>query len=405
MLEKVCALVSKICYIVFMKIFEGSRVPVKSWCNAPQAGELKQALNLANLPFVFKHLCLMPDTHQGYGMPIGGVVAAQGMVIPNGVGVDIGCGMVAVKTSLEAGVLDKTMLKKIMGSVREAIPIGFNHHKTAQSWDGFGKAPRLDVDQRELKSAHYQLGTLGGGNHFIEIQKDTENNIWFMLHSGSRNFGLKIAKEYNEIAQKLCAQKYKDIEVGRGESSIAFLPVNSKEGEEYLAAMNFALRFALESRKRMMERLIGCARKALDFKVEQEVNIHHNYAAQEEHFGRKVVVHRKGATSAKLGEWGIIPGSQGTHSYIVKGKGNPESFMSCSHGAGRKMSRHEAQRSLNLVDEIRKMDDLGVVHGIRTSKDLDEAAGAYKDIDVVMQEQADLAEIVFKLAPLAVTKA
>jgi tRNA-splicing ligase RtcB (3'-phosphate/5'-hydroxy nucleic acid ligase) len=371
----------------------------------PEAGALKQALNLANLPFVFKHVCLMPDTHQGYGMPIGGVVACEGMVIPNGVGVDIGCGMVAVKTSLESGTLDKSILKKIMGHVREAIPIGFNHHKTAQNWDGFHNAPQAPVIQRELKSAHYQLGTLGGGNHFIEIQKDENGKVWFMVHSGSRNFGLKIAKEYNDIAQKLCAKKYKDIDVGRGESSIAFLPVDSKEGEEYLAAMNFALRFALESRKRMMERLTGCVREVLDFKAEQEVNIHHNYATQETHFGRKVVVHRKGATSAKLGEWGIIPGSQGTHSYIVKGKGNPESFMSCSHGAGRKMSRHEAQRSLSLVDEIKKMDDLGIVHGIRTKKDLDEAAGAYKDIDVVMEEQADLAEIVFKLAPLAVIKA
>ena len=388
-----------------MKMFDGSRVPVKSWCNAPQAGALKQALNLADLPFVFKHVCLMPDTHQGYGMPIGGVVAAQGMVIPNGVGVDIGCGMVAVKTSLESETLDKSILKKIMGRIREAIPIGFNHHKAAQNWDGFDKAPRVHVVTHEIDSARYQLGTLGGGNHFIEIQKDENCKVWFMVHSGSRNFGLKIAKEYNDIAQKLCAKKYKDIDVGRGESSIAFLPVDSKEGEEYLAAMNFALRFALESRKRMMERLAGCAREVLGFKVEQEVNIHHNYAAQETHFSRSVVVHRKGATSAKLGEWGIIPGSQGTHSYIVKGKGNPESFMSCSHGAGRKMSRHEAQRSLSLVDEIKKMDDLGIVHGIRTPKDLDEAAGAYKDIDVVMEEQSDLVEIVVKLDPLAVIKA
>ena len=380
-------------------------MPVKSWCNAPQAGALKQALSLASLPFVFKHVCLMPDTHQGYGMPIGGIVACEGMVIPNGVGVDIGCGMVAVKTFLESGALDKSILKKIMGRVREAIPIGFNHHKNAQNWDGFDKVPRLDVVGREIKSAHYQLGTLGGGNHFIEIQKDENGKVWFMVHSGSRNFGLKIAKEYNDIAQKLCAKKYKDIDVGRGENSIAFLPVNSKEGEEYLAAMNFALKFALESRKRMMDKVIACVGEGLKFNIEQEVNIHHNYAALETHFGREVVVHRKGATSAKLGEWGIIPGSQGTHSYIVKGKGNPESFMSCSHGAGRKMSRHEAQRSLSLADEIKKMDELGIVHGIRTPKDLDEAAGAYKNIDVVMEEQADLIEIVFKLAPLAVIKA
>lgn len=347
----------------------------------------------------------MPDTHQGYGMPIGGVVAAQDMVIPNGVGVDIGCGMIAVKSSLNTQAVNKDTLKKIMGRIREEVPIGFNHHKSKQSWPGFKAAPPVEVIERELNSAHHQLGTLGGGNHFIELQKDGENNIWFMLHSGSRNFGLKIAKEYNDQALKFCSKKYKDVEVGRGENSIAFLPLESLEGREYLEAMNFALKFALESRKRMMDKVIACVGEGLKFNIEQEVNIHHNYAALETHFGRQVMVHRKGATSAKAGEWGIIPGSQGTHSYIVRGKGNPESFMSCSHGAGRRMSRHEAVRSLDLAQEIKKMDDLGIVHGIRTPKDLDEAAGAYKDIDLVMQGQADLAEIIVKLEPLAVIKA
>lgn len=181
-----------------MKIFEGKKVPIKSWCNNPEAGAIEQAQNLASLPFIFKQVCLMPDTHQGYGMPIGGVIACDGVVIPNAVGVDISCGVCAAKSSLQG--IDKEVLKKIMGIIRQRVPVGFNHHEQPQEWDGFASAPELPIIQQELSSAKKQLGTLGGGNHFIEIQKGSDGYIYAMLHSGSRNFGYKIAKKYNQQA-------------------------------------------------------------------------------------------------------------------------------------------------------------------------------------------------------------
>lgn len=394
-----------------MKIFEGKNVPVKSWCNNPEEGAVEQAINLSSLPFIFKQVCLMPDTHQGYGMPIGGVIACKNVVIPNAVGVDIGCGMIAVKTNMKSCNMYPFMIKKIFGGskeykggIRSRIPVGFSHHSKKQEWEGFNEAPNIPIIQQELEASKKQLGTLGGGNHFIEIQKDNNDYVWFMIHSGSRNFGYKIAKEYNQKAQQLCKMWYSNIPPIKGEDGLAFLPIGTKEAEEYIKAMNFALKFALQSRKHMMNNVILSAREHLNFEVEQEINIHHNYAGIENHFGQNVWVHRKGATSAKEGQLGIIPGSQGTASYIVKGKGNLESFMSCSHGAGRRMSRKKAQKTLNLEEEIKKLDTQGIVHGIRTIKDLDEASSAYKDISVVMEEQKDLVDIIVKLTPLAVIK-
>lgn len=394
-----------------MRIFEGKNVPIKSWCNNPEQGAIDQAYNLSSLPFIFRQVCLMPDTHQGYGMPIGGVIACKNVVIPNAVGVDIGCGMIAVETNYRAEELTPEIIKRIFGGskeyqggIRSKIPVGFNHHSKKQDWEGFNEAPNISIIQQELEASKKQLGTLGGGNHFIEIQKDNYGFVWFMIHSGSRNFGYKIAKEYNQKAQKLCSMWYSNIPPIRGEDGLAFLPIGTKEAEEYIKAMNFALRFALQSRKHMMNNVILAAKNHVDFEVKQEINIHHNYAVIENHFGQNVWVHRKGATSAKEGQLCIIPGSQGTASYIVKGKGNPESFMSCSHGAGRKMSRKKARNTLNLEEEIKKLNDQGIVHGIRTEKDLDEASSAYKDISIVMEEQKDLVDIVVKLEPLAVIK-
>lgn len=395
-----------------MKVFEGKNVPVKSWCNNPEQGAVIQAINISTLPFIFRQVCLMPDTHQGYGMPIGGVIACKNAIIPNAVGVDIGCGMIAVRTDFPAVDCTQEKIKQIFGGskehqggVRSRIPTGFNHHSQKQEWDGFSSAPELPIIQQEIESAMKQIGTLGGGNHFIELQKGSDGKLWFMVHSGSRNFGLKIAKHYNKVAQELCTMWYSNIPPIKGEDGLAFLPTDSAEAKEYIEAMNFALKFAKESRKKMMSDICSCAYEVLGCKPEEEINIHHNYAALENHFGNNVWIHRKGATSAKLGELGIIPGSQGTASYITKGKGNIDSFMSCSHGAGRKMSRTKAQGELNLETEIKKLDDLGIVHGIRTKKDLDEAAGAYKNIDIVMEEQKDLVDIVVKLEPLAVIKA
>ena len=394
-----------------MKIFEGARVPIKSWCESPEEGAVEQARNLTKLPFIFKQVCLMPDTHQGYGMPIGGVIACEKVVIPNAVGVDIGCGMGAVKTNLTN--ISTEDLKAIMAEIRKRVPVGFNHHKVPQPWSGFEEAPDIDIVLSELSSAEYQLGTLGGGNHFIEIQRGSDGYIWYMIHSGSRNFGYKIAKFYNKKAQALCKLWHSNIPQYKGEDGLAFLPVDTQEGREYIIALNYALSFAKASRKFMLNNvgfsfakvINGSALKTVTSNDEfRYIDIHHNYAALEGHFGRNVWVHRKGATSAKSGELGIIPGSQGTKSYIVRGKGARESFMSCSHGAGRKMSRTKARQTLNIAEEKKKMEDAGIIHSIRTEKDLDEAASAYKDIDVVMQEQVDLVDIVVELSPLAVIK-
>jgi len=392
-----------------MQVVATEQKPIKMWIDEIEEGALAQAKNLANLPFAFKHVAIMPDSHQGYGMPIGGVLATKGVVIPNAVGVDIGCGMCALKTTLTD--ISTEQLKCVLGGskerqggIRSSIPTGFSHHKKDQEWEGFDWAPETMVIQQELKSASKQLGTLGGGNHFIEIQKDRNGHIWIMIHSGSRNFGYKIAKYYNKLAQKLCTRWYSDIPTFKGEDGLAFLPMDTDEGQEYLTAMNYALDFAYASRLHMMDRAFAELKRVVDCECEPIINVHHNYAAMEHHYGQNVMVHRKGATSARKGQMGIIPGSQGTKSYIVQGKGNPESFNSCSHGAGRKMSRKKACETLDLEAQQRMMDDQGILHAIRGKRQLDEAPGAYKDISVVMANQADLVEIVAELTPLAVVK-
>lgn len=379
---------------------ESFRIPVKLWLDDMEPGALEQAANLANLPFAFKHIAIMPDSHQGYGMPIGGVMATKNVVVPNAVGVDIGCGMAAVKTSLTDITVDG--LKGIMSQIRKRIPLGFNHHEEKIKWEGFDRAPNIDIIIQEWDAAQYQLGTLGGGNHFIEIQKGSDGAIWFMIHSGSRNFGLKIAQEYHEKAKSLCSKWFSDIP----DIDLSFFPMDTLEAKEYMEAMNYALEFAKENRRKMavavidsfIEKIPGCEFNEL-------IDIHHNYAIMEHHYGENVLVHRKGATSAKQGQLGLIPGSQGTASYVVQGKGNPESFNSCSHGAGRKMGRKDAQRNLNLEAEKKRLDDRGIIHSIRSTDDLDEATGAYKDISVVMENQKDLVDIVVELSPLAVIKA
>ncbi len=386
-----------------MKVIEGAYVPIKTWCDNPEKGAIDQAINLSKLPFIFKQVCLMPDTHQGYGMPIGGVIALDKVIIPNAVGVDIGCGMVALKTT--AKEITTEQIKDIFSELRKRIPLGFNRNDKQQSWSGFDEAPSIPIIMQEINSARKQLGTLGGGNHFIEIQKGDDGYIWLMIHSGSRNIGFKIANEYNRIAQSLCRKWHASIPKFNGSDGLAFFPIDTQEGQDYMKAMNFALSFALENRRRMMMAFFEEVRKVLDCKPDTHINIHHNYANWENHFGKNVIVHRKGATSAKKDQLGIIPGSQGTSSYIVKGKGNRESFESCSHGAGRTMSRSKAKKELNLEQEIKKLDDLGVVHSIRQIKDLDEASSAYKDINIVIKEQEDLVDVVVKLQPLGVIKA
>jgi len=387
-----------------MKIVGTERVPIKMWLESVEDEAMVQIKNIANLPFSFKHVAIMPDAHCGYGMPIGGVLATKGVVIPNAVGVDIGCGMNAVKTTLSTDWMSTDELKIIMGKIRERVPLGFEHHKEEQSWDGFKHYPDINVVNEQIKAAKKQLGTLGGGNHFIEIQKGSDGHIWIMIHSGSRNFGYKIAHAYNKTAQTLCKRWYSNVPEFKGEDGLAFLPIETQEAKEYLEAMKYALLFAKASRQKMMYEVIKSIKEVKDCSAISETDIHHNYATFENHFGQNVIVHRKGATSAKAKEIGIIPGSQGTSSYIVEGKGNPESFMSCSHGAGRLMSRTKARNELSLENEKKMLDEKNIIHSIRNKSDLDEASSAYKNIDEVMDNQKDLVEIKVKLEPLAVIK-
>ena len=386
-----------------MRVVATEKLPAKIWADDIEAGALEQIRNLANLPFAFKHIAVMPDCHQGYGMPIGGVLATTGVIIPNAVGVDIGCGMKAMSTDIRIEEMDTETLKRIMGRIRETVPVGFSHQSAAQD-EGF--MPQLvirTVVDREYDSALKQLGTLGGGNHFIEIQKDVEvGNVWVMIHSGSRNLGKQVADHYNKLAvglnEKWCSVVPKPWE-------LAFLPQGSEEYAAYLDEMQYCVAFARANRALTMERIIQAIEAEFpEAEFTEAPDVAHNYARLENHFGQNVMVHRKGATSAKQGQIGIIPGSQGTASYIVQGLGNPQSFESCSHGAGRRMGRKDATRRLDLAEEIAKLDSQGIVHSIRTVSDLDEAAGAYKPIEEVMEQQRDLVEVVHRLTPMGVIK-
>ena len=384
------------------------RIPAKVWAGAVEESAQAQIRNLCQLPFA-KFVSVMPDVHCGYGMPIGTVLATQGYVIPNAVGVDIGCGMVAAKTLLTE--IDTQALKDAMGLIRQTVPVGFEHHKASQmepvdllialmAQPGFGQGdylPDHPIVEQQLQRATHQLGTLGGGNHFIEIQRGDDGHIWVMIHSGSRNLGKQVADHYNKIAVDLNERYFSQV---TKDKQLAFLPLDSPEGQAYLVEMEACLKFALLNRSIMMERVLD----ALKTDPFETINIHHNYAVLENHHGQNVMVHRKGATSARLGQLGLIPGSQGTASYVVSGLGDPESLQSCSHGAGRRMGRGQAQRTLNLQEEQDRMNEKGIIHSVRNAKDLDEAPGAYKSIDVVMSEQQDLVEIVHRLEPMAVIK-
>jgi tRNA-splicing ligase RtcB len=387
------------------------KIPVKMWLEDVEESAMESIINLSNLPFAFKHIAIMPDCHKGYGMPIGGVLATNGVVIPNAVGVDIGCGMCAIKTSLNTKYVDTEIIKRIMQEIRDSIPVGFEHHKEKQ---GSMPMPKdllsHHIVMKEFLNADKQIGTLGGGNHFIEIQKDNEGTIWVMIHSGSRNLGYKVAKHYNEVAVNLNSKWFSQVPE---KWELAFLPIETQEAKDYLIEMQYCVDFAFANRKLMMDRIIQILINldlffhdftGLQATRDSLINIAHNYAAWENHFGTNVMVHRKGATLAREGTIGIIPGSQGTKSYIVKGLGNKESFESCSHGAGRAMGRKDACRKLNLQDEIKKMNEQGIIHGLRTVENLEEAAGAYKNIADVMMNQKDLVEIVTELSPLAVIK-
>lgn len=386
------------------QVITSEQHPIKAWLDDIEGGALAQAKNLANLPFIHHHVALMPDTHQGYGMPIGGVIATTGVVIPNAVGVDIGCGMGAVQTSLPGIGTDQ--LKQVMAAIRQKIPLGFNHHRKPQAKTLMPQSPvpvaEMPVIAEEYRNALFQLGTLGGGNHFIEIQRGSDGHIWLMVHSGSRNLGFKVANYFNRRAAELNREQATPVPANW---QLAGLAADGPVGRSYLRAMQYCVDFAYANRKLMMSRI----KEALQAVVgpvtfAPMINIAHNYAALEEHYGQRVIVHRKGATRALAGEIGIIPGSQGTPSYLVRGLGNPESFQSCSHGAGRQMGRKQARQRLDLTREQHRLESQGIIHAVRSRRDLDEAAGAYKEIDRVINDQLDLVEVMVELKPLAVIK-
>ncbi len=364
---------------------------------------LEQAGNLASLPFIHRHVALMPDAHMGYGMPIGGVIGTKGVVIPNAVGVDIGCGMGAIKTSLQH--IDLFHLKRIMNRIRETVPVGFKKHKEMCSldlmpqWEFSHREELYPVVNREFDNARRSLGSLGGGNHFIEIQRGTDAGIWIMVHSGSRNLGLQVANHYNEKAKELNKRWFSSVDE---KTELSFLPFNTIAGCDYIREMRYCIAFAEANRRQILKRIEEAFRAEID-EVDffATIDVSHNYARMENHMGCNVMIHRKGAISAKSREIGVIPSSQGTPSYITLGKGETLSFNSSSHGAGRKMGRKQAQRELNLEEEKKRLEGQGIIHSVRTEKNLDEATGAYKDIDKVMANQSDLVTIIETLQPLA----
>lgn len=389
-----------------MKVIATERIPIKMWIDDIEEGALQQAKNLANAPFSCKHIAIMPDSHQGYGMPIGGVLATKDVVVPNAVGVDIGCGMLAVKTNTQD--IPLAVLIKIKEVIERTIPTGFSHLQSPISPAAMPIVyERTPIIEEQYEAARSQLGTLGGGNHFIEIQKGSDGFIWFMIHSGSRNLGYRVAQYHNKIAMELNKKWMSSIPK---EHELAFLPIHSDEAIIYLEEMEYCVKFADKNRHAMAyhvkDIISNCMSKYNNEKVgfAEEINIAHNYATMEYHFGENYMIHRKGATLAREGTMGIIPGSQGTSSYIVKGKGNRDSFNSCSHGAGRRMGRGQATRDLSLDKETEFLNKQGILHSISNVKDLDEAPSAYKDIDIVMENQKDLVEILVKLKPLAVIK-
>lgn len=409
---------------MFVIYNDKTKYPVKTWLSGIDRMEescLEQAYNLSNLPFLHKWVCLMPDTHTGKGMPIGGVIAAKDVIIPNAVGVDIGCGMVFVATDIkyeeikDVTVGTSTILQSMIGSIMRAVPVGFQGYREKQ------ESKVLDRAKEEtekycvnpellhlLDEGYFQVGTLGGGNHFIELQQDEEGYLCIMIHSGSRHLGKEICDYFHNKARDLNRQWYSQVP---DEYRLAFLPVHTEEGQQYIHWMNLALDYAYENRERMLEKTCAVVKEhmeryaGLTVTFTDKINCHHNYASLENHYDANVWVHRKGATRVRLGERAVIPGAMGSYSYVVEGKGNPESFCTSSHGAGRAYSRSGAMKAFTTEQVIVDLKEQGVVLGKRKKTDVaEECRFAYKDIDEVMAQQADLVTPVRKLKTVGVVK-
>lgn len=394
-----------------MLVTKGQNALIKSWTEgvAFEDQAFAQVLNVTSLPFIHKHVAVMPDVHWGIGATVGSVIPTKGAIIPAAVGVDIGCGMVAARTTLTANDLPES-LSGIRAEIEDAVPVGQGEHKVSPYKDTYRKSglaglldkhPKLATMTRGniWDKAVRQTGSLGGGNHFIEVCLDTEDRVWVMLHSGSRGVGNLIGRYFIEIAKEDMRKHH----INLRDVNLAYVSEGTQHFDDYVDAVGWAQDYAANNRDVMMKLVIEALRKHLpDFKIEDAaINCHHNYVQQESHFGANVWVTRKGAVSAREGQLGIIPGSMGERSFIVRGKGNPESFCSCSHGAGRVMSRGKAKEAISLDDHAE------ATHGVECRKDagvLDESPAAYKDIDAVMAAQDDLVEIVHTLKQVLCVK-
>ncbi len=381
----------------------GQRVPIKTWLPSDEIepSAMEQLRAAAGHPEAAAHVAVMPDCHVGFGITIGSVFPTADAIVPGAVGVDIGCGMCAVPTGLrfDGKRAKGAFWRDWADRVRERVPTGFATHSARQRWDGLREPLRARPLQKIAnEKAAVQLGTLGGGNHFLEAQADADGQIWLMVHSGSRHTGLRIAEHYADLARDLARPRGLSFPSG-----LWSLPLDDETAADYLHDMEWATAFALESRYRMLEEMLAALRLDPDEVGGRDafINIHHNFARRESHDGQDLIVHRKGATSAAAGELGIIPGSMGAPSYIVRGKGNEESFASCSHGAGRKMGRNQAKKA---ITEAAFKASLAGTFSTASRGWIDEAPPAYKDIGRVMALQQDLVDIVHELRPIVTVK-
>jgi tRNA-splicing ligase RtcB len=393
------------------EVLTNGRVPVKIWTDEVDDKSRAQLSNIASLPFIHHHVAAMPDVHLGIGATIGSVIATHKAIIPAAVGVDLGCGMVAARLSLTANELDDKALQKVFDQISRDVPVGRAQHRDERVLVDAAKP--FEPGLKSLTDRHpellkafgkfskwtNQMGTLGGGNHFIEVCLDETNQVWVMLHSGSRGIGNAIASYFIALARK-------DMErwmIQLPDRDLAYFPEGSEHFADYVEAVHWAQDYAMQNRTSMLELVLAALQRHLPpFTVTTEaVNCHHNYVAQEHHYGENVWVTRKGAIRARAGDLGIVPGSMGARSFIVRGLGNPESFCSSAHGAGRKMSRTAAEKLFTVADMVAQTQ--GVI--CRKDKDvIDEIPGAYKDIDQVMANQADLTEILHTLKQVVCVK-
>jgi len=393
------------------QIIDEGAVPVVVFTQDLEASARQQLVNLSQLPIVHHHVAAMPDVHAGIGATVGTVIATRRAVIPAAVGVDIGCGMIAARTSLTADQLDEKKLKRVFDQITRDVPVGREQHQAGRELTSRAVPFGRDLSAvlrahpaiaKRFKRTHnwvQQMGTLGGGNHFIEVCVDESNRVWIMLHSGSRGIGNAIGTYFIELARR-------DMErhvAALPDRDLAYLNEGSQHFDDYVFAVDWAQRYAAANREAMMSLALAALRRHLPpFDVTQEiVNCHHNYVEQEHHFGANVWVTRKGAIRARTGEMGIIPGSMGTRSFIVRGRGAEASFHSCAHGAGRRMSRSAAQKCFTSADVVAQ------TAGVVCRKDsgvVDEIPAAYKPIDEVMANQTDLVDIVHTLKQVLCVK-